>query len=625
MENNNLFVGYYGAGNLVITDGGTVSNNFSELGYWSGSTGTVTVSGEAAKWTNNGSLFIGNEGDGQLNITDGGVVEVVGITYSGYKADGYGKIHFDSGTLRTKELYANTRDFTGSGAIYTEALVSDASLLFDATHSAQQIVTLNEPGQNIDIHLNQSSTRNLGVGYQSNASLTIRDGVTVECLNGYLGYRSGSSGVANISGTGTKWVNSESLGVGKEGRGELNITDGGQVGCSSCCLGYERGSMGIANVSGIGSTWNASSGGIMVGLYGNGQLDIVNGGVVNCQGTSIGFMEGATGVVTVSGSGSTWTQQQSGGSYTGLYVVGNYGSGELVITNGGTVNNQSCKIADNLGSTGIVTVNGHGSTWNNNIRLEVGCYGTGTLNITNGGTVNSPAGSIAYWNEGVGSVTVSGIGSKWATTSLKVGLSGAGELHIVDGGLVSVAYGLTIDEDGDNDSFIKISEGGMLALAGEADDSLDDFFGLIEGVDDIRWWNMWNNDWEPLTTARPGQCYRLEYLTEGDLAGYTLLTVDTLVPGDANGDGRVDGSDVTILASNWQRGTLEAIETTWQMGDFNGDGKVDGSDVTILAGNWQYGVANAAAAVPEPGGIALMLATLLTMVGGSILKRGDRK
>ena len=76
--------------------------------------------------------------------------------------------------------------------------------------------------------------------------------------------------VANISGTGTKWVNSESLGVGKEGRGELNITDGGQVGCSSCCLGYERGSMGIANVSGIGSTWNASSGGIMVGLYGNG-------------------------------------------------------------------------------------------------------------------------------------------------------------------------------------------------------------------------------------------------------------------------------------------------------------------------------------------------------------------
>ena len=225
----------------------------------------------------------------------------------------------------------------------------------------------------------------------------------------------------------------------------------------------------------------------------------------------------------------------------------------------------------------------------------------------------------------MGSVTVSGIGSKWATTSLKVGLSGAGELHIVDGGLVSVAYGLTIDEDGDNDSFIKISEGGMLALAGEADDSLDDFFGLIEGVDDIRWWNMWNNDWEPLTTARPGQCYRLEYLTEGDLAGYTLLTVDTLVPGDANGDGRVDGSDVTILASNWQRGTLEAIETTWQMGDFNGDGKVDGSDVTILAGNWQYGVANAAAAVPEPGGIALMLATLLTMVGGSILKRGDRK
>ena len=35
-------------------------------------------------------------------------------------------------------------------------------------------------------------------------------------------------------------------------------------------------------------------------------------------------------------------------------------------------------------------------------------------------------------------------------------------------------------------------------------------------------------------------------------------------------------------------------------GDANGDGKVDGSDVTILAGNWQYGVTAATASVPEP-------------------------
>ena len=89
------------------------------------------------------------------------------------------------------------------------------------------------------------------------------------------------------------------------------------------------------------------------------------------------------------------------------------------------------------------------------------------------------------------------------------------------------------------------------------------------------------------------------------------------IAGDANGDGKVDGSDVTILAGNWQVGVDGTVEATWDMGDFNGDGKVDGSDVTILAGNWQYGVEAAAAAVPEPGTIVL----LLTLAAGLFVWR----
>ena len=76
------------------------------------------------------------------------------------------------------------------------------------------------------------------------------------------------------------------------------------------------------------------------------------------------------------------------------------------------------------------------------------------------------------------------------------------------------------------------------------------------------------------------------------------------IAGDANGDGRVDGSDVTILAGNWQ--VLE--NATWEMGDFNGDGRVDGSDVTILAGNWQYGTEGTASAVPEPSTLMMLFA-----------------
>ena len=84
--------------------------------------------------------------------------------------------------------------------------------------------------------------------------------------------------------------------------------------------------------------------------------------------------------------------------------------------------------------------------------------------------------------------------------------------------------------------------------------------------------------------------------------------------GDANKDGKVDGSDVTILAGNWQVGVDGLTEATWEMGDFNGDKKVDGSDVTILAGNWQYGVTAAAASVPEPSTLALLI-----VAAGSLL------
>ena len=96
---------------------------------------------------------------------------------------------------------------------------------------------------------------------------------------------------------------------------------------------------------------------------------------------------------------------------------------------------------------------------------------------------------------------------------------------------------------------------------------------------------------------------------------------DEKIPGDANKDGKVDGSDVTILAGNWQRGVTPPADATWEMGDFNEDGKVDGSDVTILAGNWQYGVTAAASAVPEPGTLCL----LASLVVGAFCFTHSRK
>jgi len=52
----------------------------------------------------------------------------------------------------------------------------------------------------------------------------------------------------------------------------------------------------------------------------------------------------------------------------------------------------------------------------------------------------------------------------------------------------------------------------------------------------------------------------------------------TPVPGDVNGDGVVDGTDLDMLLKLWG--------TDAPLADFNGDGVVDSTDLAILLGNW---------------------------------------
>jgi len=79
----------------------------------------------------------------------------------------------------------------------------------------------------------------------------------------------------------------------------------------------------------------------------------------------------------------------------------------------------------------------------------------------------------------------------------------------------------------------------------------------------------------------------------GDPSLFPYLEVtysDMMVPGDANSDGKVDVSDLGILAANYGM----TSGATWDKGDFNGDGKVDVSDLGILAANYGTGAASSA-------------------------------
>lgn len=68
-----------------------------------------------------------------------------------------------------------------------------------------------------------------------------------------------------------------------------------------------------------------------------------------------------------------------------------------------------------------------------------------------------------------------------------------------------------------------------------------------------------------------------DFVSGYDLDG-AIECVDDSIPGDINGDGIVDGTDLSILLGYWGLDTPDV--------DVNGDGVIDGTDLSIVLGYW---------------------------------------
>ena len=253
------------------------------------------------------------------------------------------------------------------------------------------------------------------------------------------------------------WVVGGEIYVGDTGNtGTLNIMDGATASSGSGAIGYTAGS-GTVTVSGSDSNGNASSwtnaGDLNVAPGGMGWLFILDGGLVSNAWGIIGS-SGGTGMVTVSGvdshgNASTWSNSSP-------LVIGDSGTGTLLIDGGGLVRSDQGIIAQDNGdgpATGTVTVsgndgNGRASTWNSgNIYVGFSGSSAGTLNILDGAMVTSTmpgggaaSGYIGYLSGSTGKVTVSsntGNVSTWTLSdSILVGSDGDGTLTIERGGIV---------------------------------------------------------------------------------------------------------------------------------------------------------------------------------------------
>jgi fibronectin-binding autotransporter adhesin len=295
-----------------------------------------------------------------------------------------------------------------------------------------------------------SSGTNLGyltVGNTGTATLEVIAGGYATSSVGFLGYYAGSDGTATVS-SGT-WAASANLVVGIYGNGTLNVT-GGSVTSSFGFIGSEAGSVGTATVS--SGTW-ANGVDLNVGNSGIGTLTM-SGGLVSVGGT-------------LSKNGNGTINLNSGGS---LQIGVGGGSGILnvsTLTNNGTLifnRSDASTYSGIISGTGSVTKQGGGTltlSGNNSytggttirsgsVAVAVGgviSHGNANLIIgqssgdsgalnVNGGSVTNFVGTLGENAGGVGTATVSS--GTWATsTTLSVGGGGTGTLDVNGGSVTS--------------------------------------------------------------------------------------------------------------------------------------------------------------------------------------------
>jgi MYXO-CTERM domain-containing protein len=455
-------------------------------------------------------------------------------------------------------------------------------------------------------------------------------GGTLSSVNAHLGAVASSTGQVTV-GAGATWNNSLDLSVGRGGTGMLTITGGGKVvlpsgGTSN--LGFASGSSGTATVTGSGSTW--TNGQLYVGRSGSGTLNISSGGTVTSTTARIGFQ--ATGGVTLTGS-STFTS-------TSTLFVGEQATGTLSVQSGSMLNTVTTNIGSSTGSNGTVTVTGSGSTWNNTGSAYVGGTSSvagnqGTLNVNSSGnvtvgstlrtwglgTINLTSGKLKTGTLNIAQGTFSQTGGQLVATTVTGNLNRAGGTltpgDTAAAGLTSISSSytqqggatLTMELGGTSTSqFDRVAIGGSVTLAGTLNVT------LINGF-----MPMWGNSFQLLTavSGRTGTFAtvnlptltnsNLEWLTNyGPTSGSTFLTLSIGLKGDFNGDGVVNGADYVTWRNS---GGTQADYNLWR------------SKFGVTASGSGSGSSGpeSSATVPEPAAWALLAVAAIPL-----LRRGRR-
>jgi hypothetical protein len=466
-----------------------------------------------------------------------------------------------------------------------------------------------------------ADTQNQGNGYSGGNGVGTSNLTGSGATNLYLSATAaggsggwGQGGIPGNGGTATATSTGQSSGNGyvqafsnaNGGTGGANSDDGDPEGG----IGGPGGSGGEATSN---ATASSASGNVEANASATGGIG--NGGCGAGTGATSGNGGAATAVATATGTNAIASALAIGGYSASPQDGAVYGSGGIA-TASSTANGVT-----------VVEVGEPGANGTNGVAQDAVAAGPGGATI-----------SFAAYNQNNGSATITG------SNAVILGITGSGSLTIGDGTHATTLQ-LGTSSGGSSVGSLTINADSTLDLANNHlfinyGSGPDPIASIVAWIASGYAGGTWSGTGITSSSAKAdSHVYGIGYAdsTGSNPAGLSSGQIEIMYTllGDANLDGKVNGTDFTILATNFN----QSVTDGWDKGDFNYDGKVNGSDFLALATNFNQSAGQSAVAgsdlaalhsfadangisltsVPEPAS-----ATILVMAGLGILRRRRR-